>query len=170
MEPIIVQVIYGRSLSPQRRGYINTDRRPGGLPGYRWVEVVDEKDGMRYRYTGRYEEPWKTDSSYSKTYVRFNLDRALSTSPSPRYGVTYEDHVIPEERSLGVASSTITVLELKTNEVLGEMTRYAWSPGAPSRANPSPWLTAQKCPPTSGELSVLTRQFADKILIPAKEK
>lgn len=160
----------GEPVSPQRRGYINTDRRPDGLPGYRWVEVNDEKDGKRYRYSGRYDEPWKTDSSYSKSYVRFNLDRTPSTHPSPRYGVTYEDHVIPEERYLGIASSTIKVLDLKTNEVMGEMTRYAWSPGAPSRINPSPWLTAYKCPPTSGELSALTRQFADQILIPVKEK
>lgn len=154
-----------------RRGYINTDRRPGGLPGYRWVEVIDEKDGQRYRYTGRYDEPWKTDSSYSKSYVRFNLEKTLSPSAAPpRYGVTYEDHVIPEERNLGVATSTVRVIDLQTKEVLGELTRYAWIHGGPSRVNPSPWLTASKCPPTSGDLVSVTRQFVDKVLIPVKEK
>lgn len=157
-------------VTPSNRGYVNTDRRPGGLPGYRWVEVIDEKDVKRYRYAGRYDEPWKTDSSYSKSYVRFNLDRTLSTLPSPRYGVTYEDHVIPEERALGVASSTIKVLDLKTNEVMGEMTRYAWSPGTPSRPNPSPWLTAYKCPGHAVGAGAATRKFVDQILIPAKEK
>lgn len=158
-------------VSSTNRGYINTDRRPGGLPGYRWVEVVDVKDGQRYRYTGRYDEPWRRDPDrYSRTATFFVLDRSRSPSPTPpRYGVTYEDHVIPEERYLGVASSTIKVIDLQTKEVLGEMTRYAWSPGAPSRINPSPWLTAYRCP-QRGWTSADTRQFADQVLIPAKEK
>lgn len=157
-------------ITPTNRGYINTDRRPGGLPGYRWVEVIDAKAGQRYRYAGRYDEPWKTDSSYSKSYVRFNLDRVPSPSDTPpRYGVTWEDHVIPEERYLGVASSTIKVIDLQTNEVLGELTRYAWSPGAPSRVNPSPWLTAYRCPDQAWT-GADTRKFVDQVLIPAKEK
>ena len=157
-------------VTPQYRGTISTDRLQGGLPGYRWVEVIDAKDGQRYRYTGRYDEPWKTDSSYSKTYIRFNLDKTTAPGPSPRYGVTFEDHVIPEDRYLGIASSTIKVLDLQTKEVLGEMTRYAWSPGAPSRVNPSPWLTAYRCPDHSVGTSGATRKFVDQILIPAKEK
>lgn len=157
-------------ITPQARGYIITNRNPGGLPGYRWVEVIDEKDGQRYRYTGRYDEPWKTDSSYSKSYVRFNLDKTPATAPSPRYGVTYEDHVIPEDRYLGIASSTIRVIDLQTQEVLGEMTRYAWSGAAPSRVNPSPWLTAYRCPDHAVGTDQYTRKFVDQILIPAKEK
>ena len=69
-----------------------------------------------------------------------------------------------------MASSTVKVIDLQTKEVLGELIRYAWSPGAPSRINPSPWLTAYKCPPTSGDLVSVTRQFADTVLIPVKEK
>jgi len=157
-------------ISPTNRGYINTDRRPGGLPGYRWVEVVDEKDGKRYRYTGRWEEPWQTDKSWLKGYIKFYLDKTPATSPPPRYGVTYEDHVIPEERQLGIASSAVKVIDLKTNEVLGEMTRYAWSPGAPSRVNPVPWLTAYRCPDHAVGTGQYTRKFVDQILTPAKEK
>lgn len=156
-------------VSSTNRGYINTDRRPGGLPGYRWVEVIDAKDGRRYRYTGRWEEPWQKDKNWLKGYIKFYLDKTPSASQSPRYGVTYDDHVIPEERYLGVASSTIKVIDLQTQEVLGEMIRYAWSPGAPSRVNPSPWLTAYRCP-QRGWTSADTRQFTDQVLIPAKEK
>ncbi|MCK6404727.1 MAG: hypothetical protein L6Q60_01795 [Rhodocyclaceae bacterium] len=65
------------------RGYINTDKRPGSLPGYRWVEVIDPKDGQRYRYSARYDEPWQTDKSYLKGYIRFNLVRAPSPSKTP---------------------------------------------------------------------------------------
>ncbi|MBL0207397.1 MAG: hypothetical protein IPP84_05315 [Propionivibrio sp.] len=150
-------------VSPTNRGYINTDRRPGGLAGYRYVDVIDEKDGKRYRYTARYDEPWRTDSSYSKSYVRFNLDKTPAPDPSPRYGVTFEDHVIPEERELGVASSTVKVIDLQSNEVLGELTRYAWGATKPSGANPSPWLTAKKCPSGDGiGVEATTRKFVDR--------
>ena len=44
------------------RGYINTDQRLGGLPGYRWVEVIDPKDGQRYRYVLEYKEVTHTSS------------------------------------------------------------------------------------------------------------
>jgi hypothetical protein len=157
-------------ITPQARGHISTDRRPGGLPGYRWVEVIDEKDGQRYRYAGQYEEPWQKDKTYLKGYIKFFLDKTPATGPSPRYGVTYEDHVIAEDRYLGIASSTIKVIDLQTKEVLGEMTRYAWSPGAPSRVNPSPWLTAYRCPDHAVGTDQYTRKFVDQILIPAKEK
>lgn len=157
-------------VTPTNRGYVSTNRRPGGLPGYRWVEAIDERDGKRYRYTGRYDEPWQKDKSYLKDYIKFYLDKIPSTHPLPRYGVTYEDHVIPEERYLGVASSTVKVLDLETKEVLGEMIRYAWSPGAPSRVNPSPWLTAYKCPGHPVGADAATRKFVDQVLIPTKEK
>jgi len=153
-------------ISSTNRGYINTDRRPGGLPGYRWVEVIDAKDGQRYRYTIAY----KPRPTSKIGYIDAILDKTPSTSPPPRYGVTYEDHVIPEERYLGIASSTVKVLDLTTTEVLGEMTRYAWSPGAPSRVNPSPWLTAYRCPDHAVGTDQYTRKFVDQILIPAKEK
>ncbi|RLJ65129.1 hypothetical protein [Sulfurisoma sediminicola] len=172
-----------RAITPDRRGYITTTRNPGGLPGYRWVEVIDEKDGQRFRYTGSEKVVGRKDvnapnvkielernPNYDLNVYRYTLDKAPSISPPPRYGVTYEDHVIPEERYLGIASSTIKVIDLKTNEVLGEMTRYAWSPGAPSRVNPSPWLTAYRCPEHAVGTDQYTRKFVDQILIPAKEK
>ncbi len=154
-------------ITPNNRGYINTDRRSGGLPGYRWVEVFDEKDGQRFRY-GLIYKPRPTSKI---GHIDAILDKAPSPALTPpRYGVTYEDHVIPEERYLGVASSTVKVLDLQTQEVLGEMIRYAWSPGAPSRVNPSPWLTAYRCPDHATGTSGATRKFVDQVLIPAKER
>lgn len=116
-------------VTPQYRGFVSTSRRPGGLPGYRWVEAIDEKDGKRYRYNLTYR-PRPTSKI---GYIDAILDKTPSGTPPPRYGVTYEDHVIPEERYLGIASSTVKVLDLETKEVLGEMTRYAWSPGPQPR-------------------------------------
>ena len=170
-------------ITPTQRGSINTARHPGGLPGYRYVDVTDEKDGKRYRYTGSERVVGKKDTSapnvqlalranpnYDLNVYRYVLDKASAPDSAPRYGVTFEDHVIPEDRALGIASSTIKVIDLQTNEVLGELTRYAWRPSGPSRVNPVPWLSAYRCPDHAVGTSAATRKFVDQIAIPAKEK
>ena len=120
------------------RGYINTDKRPGGLPGYRWVEVPDPKDGLRYRYTGSDKIVGKKDPTaynvqlelkrnpnYDMNVYNWSLNKTPSPSKtSPRYAVTFEDHVIPEERALWVASSTVKVVDLKTRNNRGQTTVF----------------------------------------------
>jgi hypothetical protein len=153
-------------ITPQKRGYIASDPRPGGLPGYRFVDVIDEKDAQRYRYV-LVRKP-RPESKIG--WVDTLLQRTAAASPPPIYGVTFEDHVIAEHRKLGVASSTVKVIDLRTKEVIGELTRYAWSPAGPSRANPSPWLTAYRCPDHAVGTETATRKFVDQILIPRREK
>lgn len=166
------------------RGYINTrvvPSNPSNLPGYSYVDVIDEKDGRRYRITGSQKIVGKKDTTakgvqmaiekdanYDLNIYRWSLDRTLAPDPAPRYAVTYEDHVVPEERALWLASSTVKVIDRQTGEVLGEMTRYAWSAGAPSLANPTPWLSAYKCPGHAVGAEAATRKFVDQILIPKK--
>jgi hypothetical protein len=151
------------ALTAQNRGYIAIDRRPGGRPGYRYVDVVDKVNDGRTRYTLT-ERPRATSKVGSVDVV---LQRSAVTGPAPRYGVTFEDYVIPEERSLGVASSKVRVLDLETNEVLGELVRYAWSPSGPSPTNPTPWLTAFRCPDHAIGTGEATRKFVDQVLIPS---
>lgn len=166
------------------RGDVSTDR--GGkdsIPGYRYVDVIDETDGKRYRYTGSMKIVGKKDvraanvrarlerdPNYDINVYRWTLDKTLTSAPPPRYGVTFEDHVIPEERALWVASSTIRVIDLQTNEVMGEMTRYAMSyVHIASSSNPAPWLSARKFPAQAAGSHAATRKFVDQILIPPKE-
>jgi len=163
----------GEPVAPGRRGYIGTDyqpRNPSNVPGYRFVIALDENDGKQYRYTGRWEEPWQYDKTYLRGYIKFYLDKNPIVGPTPRYGVTFEDHLVPEERALGIASSSILVVDLLTKEILGKLTRYAWSPAGPSAANPTPWLTARRCPDHAVGTSAATRKFVDQILIPRKGK
>ena len=158
-------------VSPTFRGYISTgfsSGNPVNLRGYRFVDVIDPKDGVRYRYTGRWEEPWQYDKTYLKGYIKFFLDKHPAKESSPRYGVTYEDHVIPQERALGLASSTVKVLDLQTNEALGEFTSYSKGGGfGQVSAQNNPWLSAYTCgaqPHSSAHY--LTRQFVDQVLRP----
>lgn len=154
------------------RGFIGPippeKRLSSDLPGYRYADVIDATDGKRYRYSGRWEEPWQYDKSYLKGYIKFFLDKKSAPDPAPRYGVTFEDHVVPDERALWVASSTVKVVDLQTNEVLGEMTRYAWA-SPPNSASPSPWLRAYECPDHYVGYGSATRKFVDQVLIPKKE-
>ena len=172
----------GVPVTPDRRGYINTNYVPenaSNLPGYRYVDVIDEKDGQRYRYTGsnkvvgkkditapNVQLGIKNDPTYDLNVYQWTLVKSLAPDPSPRYGVTFEDHVIPDERALGVASSTVRVLDIKTGEVLGEMTRFAWGSTKPSGFNPTPWLTAWKCPAHGVGANAATRKFVDQVLVP----
>lgn len=171
-------------ITKEARGYIATNRHSGFMdrPGYRFVDVIDAEDGRRYRYSGSEKTVGRKDTTakgvqmalardpnYDLNIYRWTLDKVPATDPTPRYGVTYEDHVIPEDRALGVASSTVKVIDIQTGEVLGEMLRYAWSTPA-SRANPSPWLTAHRCPDHAVGTDAATRKFADQILIPRKEQ
>lgn len=154
-----------RPITPKYRGGINTFFKPGpkDLPGYRYVDVIDEKDGKQYRYVLAQKPRPTSKIGWGDTV----LEKTPAPDPTPRYGVTYEDHVIPEDRALGVASSTVKVLDLQTNEVLGKMIRYAWTPGV-SAANPSPWLTAFRCPDHAVGTEAATRKFVDQILVPKK--
>ena len=153
------------TITKERRGHINVESRPGSRPGYRWVDVIDEKEGKRYRYT-----LVKQPRPQSKTgWVDTVLDRQIAPEPAPRYGVTFEDHVIPEERAMWVASSTVKAVDLKTNEVLGELTRYAISYIHLPKSS-MPWLNHHVCPGSPGGDGTSTRQTVDQILIPAEEK
>ncbi len=172
-----------RPENSKTRGFITTSRPEPNVrgyrweyfPGYRWVEVIDPKDGQRYRYALEYKEITRTSSPLiggdgrQFTVKEYTLERKPAPKTPPRYGVTFEDHVIPQERALWVASSTVKVLDLKTNEVLGEMTRYAISYIHLPRHS-MPWLNHYTCPDmnVTGDLD-FTRKLVDQVLIPTKE-
>jgi hypothetical protein len=150
------------------------------LPGYRYVDVFDEKDGQRYRYTGSMKATGKKDvnaegvrrelardPNYDLNVYNYKLDRVIAPEkPTSRYGIRFEDHVIPEERALWVASGTIKVIDLQTMEVLGEMTRYAIAYTRPGPGASPPWLRVKIC---GGQgLANVDRTFVDQVLKPAK--
>ncbi|WP_374404575.1 hypothetical protein [Niveibacterium sp.] len=157
-----IESFLGYEHSSGGRGYINST--PSHEPGYRYVDVIDEKDGTRYRYTVRRERDLKAKTEWWDVF----LDRVPAPDPAPRYAVTYEDHVIPEERALGVASSTLKVIDTQTNELLAERTVYAVTGGFEAHSSTPPWLVAKVCPIQPGDSTAETRLFADQVLIPAR--
>ncbi len=146
---------------------------------YRYVEAIDPKDGKRYRYTGRIDEPWRRDPSYSTTYKRFVLDKVPAPGPSPRYGATYDDISTREEREYWIAGSSLKVMDLKTNEVIAERIGYMVDRGQGSDAGDrAPWLMAANnaCPafprfPGNPPFQLdQTRRFVESVLHIKQEK
>lgn len=143
--------------------------------GYVYVEAIDPQDGKRNRYTGRIDEPWRYDASYSKTYKRFVLDKATAPGLAPRYGVTYGDISTREDRDHWIAGSSLKVIDLQTNEVMAERVGYMMDRGQGNKSGGrAPWLLAARhaCPPfplAPGGNPVQadqTRNFVTKVLRP----
>ena len=157
---------------------VNPSIHADGMPGFRYVDVLDDKDGKYYRYTGSEKAVGKKDTTavnvklalsrdpdYDLNIYEWTLDRVPSPEPLARYAVTFEDSVIPEERAKGFASSKVMVLDMQTNEVLAEMVRYVWGPSQPTSYTPNPWLTTDKCPGVAEGSDSATRQFVDRVLV-----
>lgn len=181
---------YGRDLRGEGyiesfvRGQFQATHKGVGNPGspqylgYTYVEALDPKDGKRYRYTGRIDEPWRYDSKYSKTYKRFVLDRVPAPGPMPRYGVTYDDISTREERDYWIAGSSLKVIDLQTNEVMAERIGYMMDRGQGSDSGGrAPWLLAANnaCPSFSAQRGFTVQPyqslvFVEKILKPKVEK
>lgn len=93
-------------------------------PGYRFVEAIDPKDSKRYRYVGRYEEPWQYNKAYLKGHVRFVVDKFPAPEAPPRYGITFEDITTPYERQHWIAGSSLKVIDMSNGEVIAERIGY----------------------------------------------
>lgn len=137
--------------------------------GYRYVDAVDPKDGQRYRYTGYHVDPY-----------HFKLNKTAPTTPEPRYGVTYDDISTREDREFWIAGSSLRVIDLQTNEVIGERIGYMIDKGQGSQAGfRQPWEFAayNACPafplisPDQPHVdqSGQTRHFVEKILKPTQQ-
>ncbi|WP_208934315.1 hypothetical protein [Paracidovorax avenae] len=171
-----------------------TTARPqssGGLRGYDYVEAIDSKDGVRYRYTGLVKVIGRKDTSapnvqinmrrdpnYDLNIYDFFLKKAPSESSRPRYGVTYDDISTREDRDYWIAGSSLKVIDLETNEVIAERIGYMvdWAQGS-AIGGRSPWLMAadNACPefaPQRGSTvqATQTLRFVNKSLKPAEEK
>lgn len=124
-------------------------------PGYRYVDVLEPVHQKSYRYT---------------LAADMRIKREETKGPMPRFGVTFEDVVSPGEREYWVASSTVKVVDLKTQETLGEFTRYVIEPGQGSQAGQrAPWLFAKGCGMDTSYGRDSTRLFVAQVLKPIKE-
>lgn len=153
--------------------------------GYRYVDVIDPQDGVRYRYTGARRmvkhKPTdiKADADGYITTERFVLDRVVApASPLPRYAVTFNELSTKVDRDLWIAGSSLQVIDLQTNEVIAERIGYLVDPGQGATAgNRSPWSMASyhACPElniagTGTNAMLRTRGFVESVLQPIQDQ
>ncbi len=153
--------------------------RPANAPvdpiGYKYVEAIDQRDGVRYRYTGlvkavgrkeasapNVQINLRRDPSYDLNIYKFVLERAPSKGPKPRYGVTYDDISTREDRDYWIAGSSLKVIDLQTDEVIAERVGYMidWAQGI-TVGGRSPWLLAadNACPEFSARRGATSQMF-----------
>jgi len=131
------------------------DTTTSSRPGYRFVDVVDPVDQKRYRYT-----------LAADTRVK----REEAAGPIPRFGITFDDIIDPDERKYWIAGSTVKVVDLRTQETLAEFKRYVIEPGQGSQSGQrTPWLFAEGCNMKTSYGRDSPRLFVDQVLKPTKE-
>lgn len=164
------------ALGRQRWPVLQQNAQPRSEVGYTFVEAIDPKDGIRYRYTGRIEQPGLTDPHYVKDYWRVAVDATPAKGKRPRYGVTFDDISTHEDRLHWIAGSSLKVVDLDTDEVIAERIGYMMDPGQGSTGGGrAPWLmaAAMACPAFLGphafsSQSGQTVRFVEKVLHPKR--
>jgi len=156
--------------------------------GYKYVEAIDSQDSKRYRYLGSMKDVYVPPSyliggkSQGFQHRKFVVEKAPSTQPPPRYGVTYDDISTLEDRNVWIAGSSLRIIDLQTNEVIAERIGYMLDrEQGNTQGGRSPWLYAadNACPtfarspsikihPGRGASAQLnqTRDFVEKVLKP----
>lgn len=132
---------------------------------YDYVDVL-QPDGSIVRYSGG---PF----SYSPFQEH---RRTLRKHPRPpkhpaRYGVTFENNVDPALRRQGIAGTTIRVIDLKTNELMGERTTYVFDSSFGNAPYDNGWLRAERCTDKHAEKTRQhkIRYFVERVLKPKSQ-
>jgi hypothetical protein len=152
----LLRVSEGQSLNLEL-----SDRFSSGFP---FVDFVDPTEKKRYRYRATIEP--------NATH-RLSLQRTLPASPTPTFGVTWDDISTREDRDHWIAGGSLKVLDLKTGEILGERRGYMMDYGQGNKeGGRSPWAFAydHACPklPTVSDGRAIrvghTRKFVFSVL------
>lgn len=144
---------------------------PGTRPvGYEFVDVIDAATSTRYRYRIVLRKLWP-----DRPDMTLDVAREVAAGPRPRYGVAYEDVMDPVDREHWIAGDVLRVIDLETNEVIGERKRYLWDTGLGGTGGfRQPWTWAgtygKRCPEQRGKLDTKTPQFIHKVLVPSREE
>lgn len=88
-----------------------------------------------------------------------------------RYGVTFENNVDPALRRQGIAGTTIRVIDLKTNELMGERTTYVFDSSFGNAPYDNGWLRAERCTDKHAEKTRQhkIRYFVERVLKPKSQ-
>jgi hypothetical protein len=147
--------------------------------GYQFVETIDPRDGLKYRYRGtvgvlrqRTEDELRqyegnTSKRAPPELFGFVLERHQIDKFTARYAIAWDDISTDEDRRNWVAGGTLQVDDLTTGQNIAKRVGFVRDPGLGSTTGfRDPWGWAKtygpKCPPDPNH----TWDFAMKILQP----
>lgn len=108
--------------------------------GFSFVDVIDSDDGHRYRYRGVIA----VDTPH-----RLSLQRTVTNTPPPFFGITWDDISTREDRDYWIAGGVLKIVDIKAGEVIGERRGYMMDNGQGNQdGERSPWAFAydNACP------------------------
>ena len=153
--------------------------KPGGQPkpaGYKFVETVDPRDGIRYRYTGSFKLLEENRQDFSEHVKRtgsgaelggyfLHLQREPIKKFSARYGILWDDISAREDRDYWIAGGILKIIDMKSNEAIGIRQGYLIDRGQGSIGGArDPWGWARHYGPRCPEPHLDTFDFAIRVL------
>lgn len=167
----LLRISEGREVAPA------VAKRHSG--GYRFVESVDPRDGRSYRYSAvlkpissnrhEYELSVQATGFGGADDSFIALERTSIPGVRARYGVKWDDISTPEDREHWIAGGSLKVIDLQTNEVMGQRIGYIIDPGQGSAAGfRSPWGWAKAHAPRCPAVQSTTQEFAVRVIQPTK--
>ncbi len=177
MEGCILRLLRGNEVRA-------ADQEPGAKPklGYRFVETIDPRDGVRYRYTGvfksitdvpkeQFSEHVRSTGSGAELDGRFlALQREPINSFSARFGITWDDVSTRDDRESWIAGGAVKVIDLQTQETIAERLGYLIDTGQGStKGYRDPWGWAKSYSPRCPVRYESTWDFAMRALQPTRK-
>lgn len=130
--------------------------KPGGIPGYRFVETFDGKKYTKYRLA---------------SYGRDELVKTESVSGAASYSVEYINDTSKKNRNLWIASTLVKIEDIQTGKVMAEQKWVSLDRGQGNLSGfRTPWTSSVTCPVEAGWSGGKTRFFVDRVLRIAGEK
>jgi hypothetical protein len=158
--------------------------------GYDFVETKDPIDGQLYRYTagvmpsGERSSEKRAEMARKASgidpgpyYYNFMTRREPIARLTARYGITWDDISTREDRAHWIAGGSLSIVDLRTTQVIAKRVGYMWDRILGSQAGfRSPWLWANThgdCknltdPSTTYHNAQTTREFSFKVLQPTQ--
>ena len=178
MEGCIYQLLRGNSARSK-----NEQTKAPPVNGYKFVETIDPRDGIRYRYTGTLQNIKNVSKERFSQHVKMTgsgveydgsfleLHREMIDDFSASYGIAWDDVSTPEDREYWIAGGAIYLKDLKTNEIIAEHRGYLIDTGQGNTAGfRDPWGWAKHYAPQCPQRHEGTLDFAVKILQPIERE
>ena len=158
----IIEFLYWHTTKGDLEGSLHETR--GDLKGYSFVEAKDNEN--LFRYTLRDPSDFGPPSD---PIAGFAFKKAIQT-PAARYIVSYENIPDPEGRANWIAGGRVKVIDQKTDEILGEFTRYSFETGFGNTGGErSPWAFARQClAPSYSREGGHIRRFVEQVIKPSQ--